>query len=196
MKSLRSGFTLLEIIVVLAIIAILSAILIRGYDEVRQNARDDVRVAHLDQIAVAARLHKNLRGTYVVPNTGWVNGSGDSTSSGHFSYSNTTNYPVSIHQGLVDARLMPDAPILDPLVPDHQSMAGRNGHYGYMYYTFDDGNHFCVYASLENPTPDEYATMQNPVMTTAVREYLNDITGESGDPSSGTPFNMNYAVCL
>ncbi len=76
------GFTLVELLVVVSIIAILSVIGITVYAGVQKNARDARRKGDVDSIAAALEVHMNqtvdqycigVAGTYCAPvaNTAW-----------------------------------------------------------------------------------------------------------------------------
>ncbi len=52
------GFTLVEIIVVMAIIGLLTAVVVTNMSQARANARDKVRESDLAQIQLAIKLHQ------------------------------------------------------------------------------------------------------------------------------------------
>jgi len=58
------GFTLVEIIVALAIIGILATVVVGGLSGSREKARDTKRVSDIEQIAVALRLYAEQNGEY------------------------------------------------------------------------------------------------------------------------------------
>lgn len=65
--SLRRGFTLVEMLVVLGILAVLFAILTPVFLRVRAGARTAVCVTHLKQLCVAARMYSDDYDRTVVP---------------------------------------------------------------------------------------------------------------------------------
>jgi len=60
----KRGFTLIEIMVVIAIIAILSAIVFAALNEARKKARDSDREADIQQIAAALQVWATANGRY------------------------------------------------------------------------------------------------------------------------------------
>jgi len=63
-KSL--GFTLIELMVVIAIIGILATIGYASFDEARQQARDKVRMASLKELQLSIELYRAQTGVYPV----------------------------------------------------------------------------------------------------------------------------------
>jgi prepilin-type N-terminal cleavage/methylation domain-containing protein len=66
----NGGFTLLEMVVVIAIIGILAAVGIGSYAEVREKARDTQRAADLQQLQIAIEAYKDTYGEYPVSGCG------------------------------------------------------------------------------------------------------------------------------
>jgi prepilin-type N-terminal cleavage/methylation domain-containing protein len=64
----RQGFTLVELLVVLAIIALLSTVLFAGFDQAREQTRDKSRLASLKELQLAIEQYRAQYGTY--PATG------------------------------------------------------------------------------------------------------------------------------
>lgn len=64
MKKLRKGFTLIEMLVVVAIISILAGIVLTGVTGFQANARDTKRIADLKQIQNYLELYYNRFGHY------------------------------------------------------------------------------------------------------------------------------------
>ncbi len=63
---MKKGFTLIELMVVIAIIAILSAIALPSIDKIRARSRDSKRVAELSQIRLALEHYFNVNNKYPV----------------------------------------------------------------------------------------------------------------------------------
>lgn len=63
-KANEKGFTLGELLVTIAIIALLSTIVLASMSEARKKARDKQRVSDIAQIQLALRLYKDANGEY------------------------------------------------------------------------------------------------------------------------------------
>ena len=63
-RNLRAGFTIVEMLVVITVIAILAAVVTVGYGSVQENARDQARISDLEQIRLALNLYKQDLGRY------------------------------------------------------------------------------------------------------------------------------------
>ena len=82
----KSGFTIIELIVVIVVIAILATITFVSYNGVQAKARDDRRLTDVSNIEKAMELYYSDNGSYPVPtgatgsaiNGGWYS-SGDSS---------------------------------------------------------------------------------------------------------------------
>jgi general secretion pathway protein G len=64
LKKSPKGFTLIEVLVVVALIGILSAILVANYNDARKNSRDKIRKSDLKSIQLAVELYKSQNSTY------------------------------------------------------------------------------------------------------------------------------------
>ncbi len=64
MNKRRSAFTLVEILVVLAIIAILAALLFPAFGRAREGARQTTCVSNLNQIYFAVQQYRKDEGRY------------------------------------------------------------------------------------------------------------------------------------
>lgn len=58
------GFTLVEIVLVVGVIAVLSAVVIGNLGESRKKSRDAKRISDLEQIELALRLYKDVHESY------------------------------------------------------------------------------------------------------------------------------------
>lgn len=144
-KKTQSGFTLIELLVVIAIIGILASVVLASLNDARSVARDAARKADLNTIRTAMELYHNKHGTYLVSGGGW-NGGGN----GWFNYVGGS-YPNSVAQVLISEGMLSAEPA-DPLQPGAQ---------GYMIYLCSGGRGYTLYATLENPTPQDEASMLN-----------------------------------
>ncbi len=68
-KNTRRGFTLIEILVVIAIIGILSSVVLASLATSRAKARDAKRVADIDEVRKALELYYDSNGAYPPTNT-------------------------------------------------------------------------------------------------------------------------------
>lgn len=60
----KTGFTLIEVMVVISIISILTAVLYVNFSAARENSRDSVRQTDLKQLQLAVELYKAQNGEY------------------------------------------------------------------------------------------------------------------------------------
>lgn len=95
MKLSRSGFTVVELIIVIAVIGILAGITTVAFNGTQQKARDSKRVSDLQAIADSIKLYRTKFGNdiqagsgcgYAGNGNGWFNASDGSS----------TSYPASI----------------------------------------------------------------------------------------------------
>lgn len=60
----KQGFTLIEIIVVIAVIGILSLVIMASMDEARKKSRDTARISDIQQISAALQVYGATFGRY------------------------------------------------------------------------------------------------------------------------------------
>lgn len=170
------GFTLIEIIVVVAVIGLLAVVAMASFSQARANSRDKARVSDLEQAKAAMHIYAATNGTYHIPNTG-DSGAGQGWFGGP-----EEGVPKSTAQVLVDLELMSVA-VHDPLVPETTN--STDGHQQYMIYFTAEGptSGVCLFAQLENPTEDQVATFTAAPINSTTRSYLN------------ANHTMNYATC-
>ena len=73
----KKGFTLVELLIVIAIIGILATLAVVALQNARQSARDAKRIADIRQIQTALELYYNARGQYPEQVTSSIEYDGD-----------------------------------------------------------------------------------------------------------------------
>ena len=87
MKKSRSGFTIIELLIVIVVIAILAAITVVAYNGIQQRARDSRRKADMALLQKALDMYYLDNGTFPA-STGAVSPNGAWSSSGDSSWAN------------------------------------------------------------------------------------------------------------
>lgn len=137
---MRRGFTLLELLIVIAIIGILSATVLVALNSARQKAYDARREADLAQIERALQLYYDKYGNYLEAGSG-CGSSGNGNGWFNVIYSGTT---ASMGQCLKNEGFV-GAEILDP-TGDRSASVATQGH-AYMKYSCATGTY--LFASLD-----------------------------------------------
>mgnify|MGYP000845426133 CR=1 FL=1 len=160
------GFTIVELLIVIVVIAVLAAISIVAYNGVQQNARDSQRKSDLAAIAKAIKL-------YAIDNTNYV-GSGSGCGAGgngsgwmYGDYDGTGPWK-SMSQCLVDGGYLSKA-LDDPqYVKDCDSASPPRECFRYMKYECSGGT--WLYANLET-MPHSTTDTDSSCMTTLDNDY-------------------------
>lgn len=139
MKRLQSGFSLVEIMVVVAIIAILSSVLYLNYSDYSAKSRDVERQSDVRTMQVAIELYKNKYGRYPEGCNAADRWSGHSPAN---SCASGNRYIVGL------------APEFIPRLPQDPKLNGDNS--GYAYLTNSDGSvyKFIVFRTVETEVVD------------------------------------------
>lgn len=121
----QKGFTLVELLLVIAIIGILSTVAVVNLNVARAKARDARRMSDMEQIVLALNVYKETNG--------------------HYPYNSPNNPPANINCASWDED--DDGNFIQPLVTEgiFTSVPGDplsdsiscNGGYGYKYYRYD-----------------------------------------------------------
>ena len=179
----NKGFTLIEILIVCAMIAMLATIAIVTYDKAKAKSRDATRVQDVETIANAFYLYNQDSETYLIPGTGntaWnggVGGAGWFNDNANISASYNAK---SIAQGLVDAGFVRNI-IKDP----SSNSAYTNPGYNYMFAYDDNVKKATVYARLENPTTEQTSTTNTAIYNVWI-----------GNNQAGNPYLRNYVKTI
>jgi len=132
---MKRAFTLVELLIVIAIIGILSSVVLMSLNQARNKAQDARRKSDLAQIVRSLNFYYDKYGNFMEAGSGCGSaGAGN----GYFNYSNGGTYPISMGQCLVNEGITP-AEIIDP--------SGKRSSGGYMKYTCSLGTY--VFANLE-----------------------------------------------
>ena len=142
----RRAFTLIELLMVIAIIGVLSGIVLVRLDSMRTKGRDAKRVSEIRQLQNALELFYSVHSRYpysgqcgaTSPNSGWSNSveclSGDK-------WVRDSSYDLS---GLISD---------DPIDPINQLNWPRGAYYYYSRNYGGDGQWYMIVYSLEVPNP-------------------------------------------
>jgi len=153
----RKGFTLIEIMVVVAIIGVLSAVTVVNFQISQAKSRDFRRRADLESIAIAVRMYKDSEGGYYIFDTQTTPAVCGNGGSGWFN-ANKTNNESSGYLGssIAECLIMRGYLGSEPKDPRTGDIFDGGHGYGYMYYTYN--GKYAVTAQLERPTTEDLAT--------------------------------------
>lgn len=115
------GFTLVELLVTVGIIALLSSILYGSFADARAQARDDARMVQLRELQLAVEQYKNQTGNYPK----------QCTSEGRWSGQDGSNFACTNGSGEYIEGIVPD--YIDALPADPRASSGTNQ--GFLYRT-------------------------------------------------------------
>lgn len=157
MRAFNNAFTLIEIIIALAIIAIFVTLPILAYSNYSRNARDTQRKNDVNKVQAALELYKADEGTY----PGQDNWEADVTEGGY----------------------MPTIP-LDPK-NGQLAISDSSITYGYTYDVSSDGQSYQISALLENVSPSNPPVdgeVSYYVVSPEGTKLVNSVPGSSEGP--------------
>lgn len=163
-----TGFTIVELLIVIVVIGILAAISIVAYNNVAAKARDSQRKQDLSNIAKALHMYKVNHGDMVLSGSG-SGGAGNGWFNVRYSSGLQSMAQLLVSSGELSAELV------DPI--NYTSSCGPTGQpcRAYMKYTCSLGTY--LYASLES----EPSGHDGPTNNTCA-------------PTWDTAYNMNYVI--
>lgn len=167
-KSKRPGFTLIELVVVISILAILSGVLVPRVKDHMQGARDARRLADIKTIRNAIEQYYWDKGSYPLANTNSSYGGWDVSHDGDF---------IST---LVDAGYLSEAPA-DPI---------NDSTYHYRYYVYEKGSYGCAgekqfyVLGIRNFETAEFAAKNKGFFKCASRDWNNEFAYVTGGGAS------------
>jgi type II secretion system protein G len=141
-NGMKKGFTLIEIMVVIAILGVLIAMVSGSFVSSQKKSRDLKRKSDLSQIGKALEFYYNDRGQYPLSDNGKIVGCGDPTTAlvdcvAGGEWANTTTTPQTIYMAQLPS---------DP--------TGQR----YFYDSDGNGTYYKLYARLENTDDGQIGT--------------------------------------
>ena len=145
MQGKQTGFTLIELIVAISVVAILSAVVLANMNDGRAQARDAERQADLRTLQSALELYRQAHGRYPVGCNGALTWSGQldtdyECSDGSADYIRGHTSGVTFAPGFI------------PALPTDPKLNGDDS--GYVYTTDADGKAYILKARLTVETED------------------------------------------
>lgn len=173
MKKSRVGFTIVELLVVIVVIAILATITVVAYTGIQEQARDSKRKQDVASIAKLISMYESEHGPMRTNGQGC--GGQIGTSRGWFNYGGTTAYPRSVMQCLIDANLTTTE------IRDNSITCSNN----------TDCRAYMAYACLDNTTGREVVYVYANLETISPADA--NTSGTCASNIAGT-FGMDYYV--
>ena len=160
-KQKQSGFTIVELLIVIVVIGILAAITIVAFNGVQARANDARVKSVSNQLIHALRSWNTDTGS--IPKGGWsstvaydsassncVDGTGGWVVKGVYACSLED---ILLAKGLIPAGLITGAP------KNRNYASPSDGRYSFMFYSCTGTNRFALYWSLDSPTAEDTANL-------------------------------------
>jgi len=152
-NALHKGFTIVELLIVIVIIGILSALVLNTISGVQKEARDTARKTDLVSIKKALITYNLEKDDWIETDSGCGSqGNGQ----GWFNLVNGAGYPESIHNCLKSAGYI-SSELIDPSGDSVNSLTNKNAYMKYHCGSGDTKRVF-LYAKLESLPQDDTAT--------------------------------------
>jgi len=182
-----AGFTLIELMVVIAIIGILASAVLSSLNDARAEARDSVRRTELRQVQIAMEYYYNKYGTYRIANSGWREGG-----NGWFGYENGSTYSMAVSRVLYNEGFLSESLVDAPF----NSSATQPE---YMIYLCDGGSRYSITSTLERPTDEDIQHAYTACNGGAENPSCNDAPGSMSGSYAGcnatvARYGKNYAI--
>lgn len=137
-NSVRAGFTIVELLIVIVVIAILAAIVIVAYNGIQGRARDSRRVQDMKTIVKGLEIYKTNNGSYPAP-VSTTGAAGWEVSTDGTSPTNFLSALISSTNGISK---VPVDPTNTGVAGDLAPAASKNN-FEYFYYRYAAGDNGC-----------------------------------------------------
>jgi len=141
LKNFHSGFTLVELLVVISVIGLLAALIMVNFNAARERARDVERKSDLDQIKKALRLYYNDKNVY--PETSLTGNKICGCDDPCRTYEWNAAFECG---GMTYMKLLPNDPLFE-----------QDATRFYEYQGAASGHDFCLWGELENKSDGDIA---------------------------------------
>ena len=179
MNRLKSGFTVVELLIVIVVIAILAAISTVAYNGIQKRAYDSIRQSNMETIAKALEMYYTDHGEYpTITQTGA--GLAPGVANSHPAYKNTWNDLASSLKPYVDNI---------PIDPTNGDVGGSRWVYSYQPQTASSGNIRCANSGASPPNSSYLMTYKQ--ANDQSHEYIGS-NCLSGSERYKPPFIVQY----
>lgn len=161
---LKQGFTIVELLIVIVVIAILAAITVVAFNGVQDRSQDSRMRSGVNQLEKAIRMWATQTGE--LPRGGWsstttwtvVNGSGESNcadGTGGWVFSGA--YACSLEDMLASKQLLPSG--FTRKLPKNTIYNDTDGARSIMFYPCGSGGKYALYWNLRNQSTEDAASL-------------------------------------